>query len=182
MEVEVDELADDEEEDHDGVPAGQAAAHRQRPKKDCNTRKGTAYKRSKTTAMLPQLRIRPESGQQAKKGGWVQAHATQLPQDGLAFQVLQLLSEGARSNMADPRCQEWIDHLRTFAAGLPYPRQDLAFKTDSLQAMVERCSRDMEMTATLDFVGMLNRLQLVVKVERCVSILLHQRCSYMSVF
>ncbi len=172
--MEVDELADDEGEDEGGGRAGQAVARRQRPKKDCNTRKGTAYKRKKTTTMLPQIRMRQESGQQVEKGGWMQAHATQLPEDRLAFQVLQLLSEGALSNLEDPRCQEWINHLRTFAAGLPYPSQDLAFKTDSLQAMVERCGRDKDMSATLDFVGMLNRLQLVIKVDRCVSILFHE--------
>ncbi len=167
-EVEMEGAEEDEmEEGEEGV---QVVALDLLPTKDCDSRKGKAYKRSKKTAMLPQLRsqlhVQQEFGVEAEQGGWMHRHAPSLPQDTHAFQVLQLLSEGVLSNLHDPRCLDWIDHLRTYAGGMPYTRQHVAFASQSLEALVERCNRDEEMVATLDFIGMVNRLQLAVKVDR----------------
>ena len=103
---------------------------------------------------------------------WIAADTPHLPDDAVAFQVLQTLSSGADMNVEDPACTSWIDSLQflTSTDNTPDQQQTWAFTTDSLMALVYRCQRGVAVRGYVEFIDMVNLVQLVVKVDRCAFI------------
>ena len=95
-----------------------------------------------------------------------------------ASEVILNLSQGPVSNVADPQTRSWIDSMKMLVAARPWLDDNGVFTTNSLQSLVVRCRRSLELVAGLEFVTMINLLQLAVKTDRyCFSVLLYRFCT-----
>lgn len=65
--------------------------------------------------------------------------------------------------------------MRALVAGGAWEGENGAFVTDSLQSVVRRCQRSLEMATGLEFITMINMLQLAAKADWWVLLML-TRC------
>jgi hypothetical protein len=85
-----------------------------------------------------------------------------------ASELISILSQGAASNLNDPSTLAWIDSMKTLVAGGSWADENSALVTNSLSSLVMRCKRSLEIVAGLEFMTIINMLQLAAKCGRYV--------------
>jgi hypothetical protein len=83
-----------------------------------------------------------------------------------ASKVISNLSQGL-SNLLDLQTTSWIESMKSIVAGGLWLDENGAFITNSLQSLVVRC---IELVTGLQFVTMINMLQLAVKTDRYINL------------
>jgi hypothetical protein len=149
--------------DEDGNDLGAAAAHGLR---DC-PRNGTKHKKKKGKqarrgqGRRGQGRISGEEEEQ----GWdeTDSPAGNRNVEAEACEVVSRLSQGMLSNVSDASVSKWIQSLKALVEGRRWDHENGAFVLDSLESLLMRCQRSVEMTVGLEFVTMVNMLQLTAK-------------------
>ncbi|KAI1790415.1 hypothetical protein LXA43DRAFT_1062202 [Ganoderma leucocontextum] len=79
--------------------------------------------------------------------------------------LLSYVTQGPESDVNDPQCQAWIAGMKSLAFHLPWESGVMAYSTDSLWSLVDRCYRVFAVRGAVDFVAMLNLVQLSMKVD-----------------
>jgi hypothetical protein len=82
-----------------------------------------------------------------------------------ASEALSNLSQGAISNLAHTTSQEWIQSMKVMVEGLQW-KGEIALAVNSIRSLVMRCKRSLAIAAGVEFVTMVNMLQLAAKADR----------------
>jgi hypothetical protein len=86
-----------------------------------------------------------------------------------ASETISNLSHGIVTNLANSSTLEWIQSMKALVAGHNWAEENGAFVSNSLQSLVHRCKRSLEMVVGVDFVTMVNMVQLAAKTDRWVT-------------
>jgi hypothetical protein len=107
-------------------------------------------------------------GMQARAhvGEWDIANTPIDIADGEAAEMVSNISQGQLSNLSDASTHAWIKSMKALVGGAAWEDKNGAFVMDSLKSLILRCQRSEEMVAGLDFVSMVNMIQLVAKTNR----------------
>ena len=86
--------------------------------------------------------------------------------DNEAVEMVSNISQGELSNISNASSQAWIQSMKALVEGRPWSEENGAFVINSLQSLVLRCKRSLEMVAGVEFVTMINMVQLAAKTDR----------------
>jgi hypothetical protein len=139
---------------HEGIGLGDGAVANHNWTPECR-RGGQKAKKKKNAA-------RGKKGQ----GGWEVADVPSSETDDLASEMVSNISQGVLSNLSNTSAQAWIESMKALVEGQPWGDENGAFVMNSLQSLVSRCKRSMQMVVGLEFVMMINMVQLAAKVDR----------------
>lgn len=102
----------------------------------------------------------------AQGGEWDVADEPAGTVDALAAEMVSNLSQGVLSSLSHASSQAWIESMKSLVEGQPWKDENGAFVVNSLQSLVVRCGRSLEMVAGQEFVTMINVMQLAAKIDR----------------
>ena len=100
---------------------------------------------------------------------WIIVDMPAKENDPRADEVLQLLLVGAESTLDHPRCRAWVDGLRELSREMFWADESAAFERDAFRCLLMRCQRSLAVRGAIDLTVMVNLVQLVVKMDRCVT-------------
>jgi hypothetical protein len=130
-------------------------------------RNGKKHKKTKR----PAKRRGRDSGD-IEGSGWVQvsepANTLSARVAARAAELVCSISQGFLSNVSHGSASEWIQSMKALIEGRPWDDENGAFVVDSMQSLVMRCQRSLNMVAGLEFVTMVNMLQLAAKTDSYV--------------
>ena len=86
-----------------------------------------------------------------------------------ASELLSFLSQGSSSNLDDSSSLAWINSMKTLVVGRTWEDENSALVTNSITSLVLRCKRSLQMSVGLEFITMINMLQLAAKCDRQVN-------------
>jgi hypothetical protein len=120
-----------------------------------NSRNGTRHKKKKQRGRI---------GDDGEASGWVAVRepASTIDAGAIASEMVAMLSHGLLSNINDGSARAWIQSMKALVEGREWKG---AFVLDSLQSLVMRCQRSLDMSIGLEFVTMVNMLQLAAKTD-----------------
>jgi hypothetical protein len=85
-----------------------------------------------------------------------------------ASEAISNLSQGSMSNLSQPSSQQWILSMKRMVQGSNWTNENGAFITNSLLSLVNRCRRSVEIAVGVDFMTMINMIQLAAKSDRYI--------------
>jgi hypothetical protein len=132
------------------------------PDQDCN-RGGVASKKKRKKKKQKKRRADDDEEWEV-----MSAPACTATVGARASEAISNLSQGAMSNLSQPSSQEWIQSMKRMVQGSSWTDENGAFITNSLLSLVNRCRRSVEIAAGVDFVTMINMIQLAAKSDRYV--------------
>lgn len=85
-----------------------------------------------------------------------------------AATIISAMALAANSDLSNPGTVEWISALQSLVKGESWAESANAFLDNSVSSIISRCQRAISMNIGLEFVLMVNFIQLAAKVDRCV--------------
>jgi hypothetical protein len=95
----------------------------------------------------------------------------ELPLRSSEAQAAEMISKlvcGFSGNTSDEETSMWITSMKEQVQGRPWEEENGAFITNSVGSLVMRCQRSLKMVVGVDFMTIVNMVQLAVKTDRYV--------------
>ena len=119
-----------------------------------------------------QANVLPEEGEDMQPEREVEDERWELRQtpaytvNARASEAISNLSTGAVSNLSDTSSWAWISSMKELVEGHGWTDENGAFFSNSLQSLINRCKRSLEVASGVEFITMMNMLQLAAKSDR----------------
>lgn len=89
-----------------------------------------------------------------------------------AIELISHLSQGPRSNLDSPECQEWIMHMKKMIEGRMWKEIAGVYVTNDLLSLVRRVSHVEHMKTGVEYLAMMSKIELAAKIQRYATVLL----------
>jgi hypothetical protein len=100
---------------------------------------------------------------------WEEANSPAVTANTVASETVTDLCQGSLSNLASASLQEWIRSMKALVEGKGWADENGAFVVNSIQSLVSRCKRSLEVAAGVEFVALINMVHLAAKTIRYVA-------------
>ena len=106
---------------------------------------------------------------------WEVAPSPVTTANAVASETVTHLCQGSLSNLTSESSQEWIQSLKALVEGRGWADENGAFIVNSVESLVARCKRSLEVAVGVEFVALINMVHLAAKTIRYVA---YYQCAF----